>query len=193
LAFQKETEDEKNLSTQQNQTEKKPRLSRAHEHSRRAGRVAAQARQGAQAPFGLIGQHMQGKGALSFPRARRLVRRADFLHCYDLGQRFFSRNFVFFAVFAGARPGQWRLGLAVTRKSGNAVWRNRIKRVVREFFRLRQREMPQGLDLVVVPKRSLDPRKLTLGGLTREFLPLMRTWRMRADGAADCAPPVSEP
>ena len=136
---------------------------------------------------------MQGQGAFSFPRAHRLVRRADFLICYDSGRRFFSRNFVVFAVYVRERPGQWRLGLAVTRKSGNAVWRNRIKRVVREFFRLHRRDMPQGLDLVVVPKRSLDPRKLTLAGLTRELLPLVRAWRMRADGAADCAPSGSVP
>ena len=121
------------------------------------------------------------------------MRRSDFLNCYDVGQRSFSRNFVCFVAYDRARPDQWRLGLAVTRKSGNAVWRNRIKRVVREFFRLRQRDIPQGLDIVVVPKRSLDPRKLTLAGLTREFLPLMRTWRPRADGAADFASPVSVP
>jgi len=136
---------------------------------------------------------MPGKGALSFPRECRLVRRADFLTCYDSGQRHFSRNFVVFVVYVRARAGSWRLGLAVTRKSGNAVWRNRIKRVVREFFRLRRHELPQGLDLVVVPKRTLDPRKLTLAGLTREFLPLLRTWRMRADGAADIAEHSTKP
>ena len=90
-----------------------------------------------------------------------------------------------FVRYDRALPGQWRLGLAVTRKCGNAVWRNRIKRVVREFFRLRQRCIPQGLDIVVAPKRNLDPRTLTLAGLTREFLPLMRTWRMRAASASD--------
>jgi ribonuclease P protein component len=136
---------------------------------------------------------MQGEDALSFPRARRLLRRSDFLNCYDAGRRYFSRHFVVFVAYDRARSGQWRLGLAVTRKSGNAVWRNRIKRVVREFFRLHQRGIPQGLDIVVVPKRSLDPRNLTLAGLTREFLPLMRTWRMCADGAANFAPPASTP
>jgi len=135
---------------------------------------------------------MQGKGALSFPRAHRLLRRSDFLNCYDTGRRFFSRQFVVFVAYDDcAQPGQWRLGLAVTRKSGNAVWRNRVKRVVREFFRLHQRSIPQGLDIVVVPKRSLDPRKLTLASLTQEFLPLMRTWRMCADGAANFAPSAS--
>ena len=126
---------------------------------------------------------MQEKGAFVLPRAHRLLRRSDFLNCYDTGQRYFSRHFVFFVAYDRALPGQWRLGLAVTRKSGNAVWRNRIKRVVREFFRLHQRGIPQGLDIVVVPRRSLDPRDVTLAGLTREFLPLVRTWRMRADGA----------
>jgi len=65
---------------------------------------------------------------------------------------------------------------------------------MREFFRLHQRDIPQGLDIVVVPKRSLDPRNLTLAGLTRELLPLMRTWRMcAADGAPHSAPPVVVP
>jgi ribonuclease P protein component len=130
---------------------------------------------------------MQEKGALLFPRARRLLRRADFLTCYDSGKRYFSRHFVFFVVYARARPGQWRLGLAVTRKSGNAVWRNRIKRIVREFFRLHQRDIPQGLDIVVVPRRGLDPRTLTLVGLTQEFLPLIRTWRTRTGSVPDFA------
>jgi ribonuclease P protein component len=140
---------------------------------------------------------MQGKGPLSFPRAHRLLRRSDFLRCYDTGQRYFSRHFVFFVTYdrgralPDARLGHWRLGLAVTRKSGNAVWRNRIKRIVREFFRLHQHNIPHGLDFVVVPRRSLDPRELTLDGLTREFLPLLRTWWMCADGASNSAPPAS--
>jgi ribonuclease P protein component len=134
---------------------------------------------------------MQKKGALLFPRARRLLRRSDFLNCYDAGQRYFSKHFVLFVAHERALSGQWRLGLAVTRKNGNAVRRNRIKRVVRAFFRLNQHDIPQGLDIVVVPKRNLDPRKLSLACLTREFLPLVRTWRTRADNAPDS--PASAP
>ena len=44
-----------------------------------------------------------------------------------------------------------RLGLRVSRKIGNAVARNRVKRIVRELFRLQQSRLPLGCDLIIVP------------------------------------------
>ena len=49
--------------------------------------------------------------------------------------------------------GPTRLGIAATKKLGGAVERNRAKRVVREVFR--QTANPAGLDIVVIPRRSL--------------------------------------
>lgn len=43
-----------------------------------------------------------------------------------------------------------RLGLSVGRKVGNAVVRNRLKRLIREAFRLMQHDFPRGYDLIVV-------------------------------------------
>jgi len=50
-----------------------------------------------------------------------------------------------------------RLGLSVSRKVGPAVVRNRLRRLYREAFRLTRHEMPIGLDLVLIPRRSEEP------------------------------------
>ena len=58
--------------------------------------------------------------------------------------------------------GHPRLGLSVSRKVGNAVLRNRWKRLLREAFRLRVRNLSAGIDLVVIPRRDVTP---TFAGL----------------------------
>ncbi len=50
-----------------------------------------------------------------------------------------------------------RIGLVVSRKVGNAVVRNRWKRLLREAFRLSRVDLPSGVDLVVVPRREAEP------------------------------------
>lgn len=44
-----------------------------------------------------------------------------------------------------------RLGLVVGRRHGDAVARHRLKRVLREAFRLSQHDLPPGVDLAVAP------------------------------------------
>jgi len=48
-----------------------------------------------------------------------------------------------------------RLGVSVGTKHGNAVRRNRIKRVFRAAFRKMQHELPTGFDYVLIPKKGI--------------------------------------
>ena len=52
------------------------------------------------------------------------------------------------------RSSSRRLGITVTRKVGNAVFRNRAKRVTREAFRRTRDGLPPGTDVVVIVKRD---------------------------------------
>jgi ribonuclease P protein component len=55
-----------------------------------------------------------------------------------------------------------RLGLSVSRKVGGAVVRNRWKRLIREAFRLSRPRLPEGVDLVVIPRQGVVPELAAL-------------------------------
>jgi ribonuclease P protein component len=80
--------------------------------------------------------------------------------------------------------GHPRLGISISRRVGTAPKRNRIKRLLRESFRLMQHDLPRGYDFVVVvrPHETLmlaEYQKL----LSAMFVKLHKTWERRA--AAD--------
>lgn len=60
-------------------------------------------------------------------------------------------------LFAAANGlGHSRVGVGVSRRHGNAVRRNRIKRLCREAFRLTRAELPAGLDYMIVPREAAE-------------------------------------
>jgi ribonuclease P protein component len=62
-----------------------------------------------------------------------------------------------------------RLGLVVQKRFWNAVKRNRIKRLLREWFRLYKHQITlPGIDIVVIPKPGSET--LDFEGVTRELL-----------------------
>lgn len=94
-------------------------------------------------------------------RLQRIRKRADFERAYDSGRKIVRQPFVLFA-----RPNRQeggRLGVTATRKIGNAVIRNRARRLVREAYRKIRPMLPEGYDLVVVVRPgllSLSPEDL---------------------------------
>ena len=86
-----------------------------------------------------------------FTRQERLRKRADFLRLSHEGQKVHSTNFV---VLWKERPEpSVRLGITVSGKVGNAVTRNRVKRLVREFYRL-NKDLFAPVDYNIIAKQG---------------------------------------
>ncbi len=73
----------------------------------------------------------------------------------------------------GIGPSGVRLGLTVSRKKGPAVVRNRIKRVLRSFFRINQENFQVRADINIIPKRALDGKAITYDLAEKELLPMI--------------------
>ncbi len=86
---------------------------------------------------------------LSFRKHQHLRKGVDFARVYALRCAVRSPHLTVFA--ARNQSDSLRVGLSVSKKHGNAVFRNRLKRLLREAFRLARHELPGGLDLVLVP------------------------------------------
>jgi ribonuclease P protein component len=89
-------------------------------------------------------------GPFRFPRQARLLHRREFDAVFRHGRKLVGPAFICY-VARGDEAG-CKLGLAVSRKVGGAVIRNRIKRFVREFFRTQNRQLPPGIRMVVVAR-----------------------------------------
>src|SRR5579863_2218543 len=104
----------------------------------------------------------------SFPKTLRLLRRNEFRRVYQEGRR---RSAPLCTVFfrSNGLSGS-RLGITVPTAVGNAVLRNRVKRRVREVFRLNGRSIAPGWDIVVNPRRELARTPFAM--LERELMKL---------------------
>jgi ribonuclease P protein component len=150
--------DEKDLPTAQSQTPADARISRPHGDPRRTQRAQTPTDQGPLA----AGYHYPAEAAglrrprapLSFRAEDKLRRSGEFLRLQRTGVRYQTAHFVCFAVRLDDSD-HTRLGVTVSRRIGKAVVRNRIKRRVRECFRLQLRQMlPPRTALVVIARRG---------------------------------------
>jgi len=95
----------------------------------------------------------------TFPAERRIRASQDFVAARKHGRRLQLRHFYIYLLTGST--GRTRLGLTVSRKVGNAVTRNRVKRLVREYFRLHFDKIPAGVDISIVARRSAGALNFT--------------------------------
>lgn len=119
-----------------------------------------------------------------FKRSQHLRSRAEFDGVYKAGFRQGSGPLLLFLL---ANDGKrTRFGISVSKKLGNAVRRNRVKRLLREAYRLQQHDLPQGFDwLVVVRPHGPMPLESYMKTLRDLAATLAARWERRPVEAPD--------
>jgi ribonuclease P protein component len=85
-----------------------------------------------------------------FPKSDRVRRRSEFLRIQGEGQKASAGPLL--AIALRREDGETRLGLTVSKKVGNAVQRNRVRRRLRELFRQGRSQLPRGVEVVLVAR-----------------------------------------
>jgi ribonuclease P protein component len=95
------------------------------------------------------------KGSFKFTKGERIALPQDFRQVMKSGRRLASKNFVFF--FLENKNKFHRLGVVVKKEVGPATLRNRMKRYLREFFRLHKHQIKGSMDIIILVKKGNPP------------------------------------
>ena len=80
------------------------------------------------------------------------LKNREFQTVYESGVSFANRNLVMYVL-----PNELtdnRIGISVSKKVGNSVVRHRVKRIIRESYRLNRDNVKNGLDIVIIARKE---------------------------------------
>ena len=105
-----------------------------------------------------------------FTKAERLTLQKEFERVFQEGKVFKDAKVVLY-VIVNSLPYS-RLGLVVSKKVGNAVRRNRVKRLLREVYRLNKHLLAVHIDIIAIPRHSFssDLKRYDIGNGFKKLL-----------------------
>ena len=103
-------------------------------------------------------------------RINRLKKRYQFNYVYKFGEHFSGEHIVLYVV--SSKTKNIKVGLAVTKKVGHAVVRNRIRRRLREIIKAKISTLKQSNNIIVVARDNISSASFET--LTNEFSKLLK-------------------
>ena len=94
----------------------------------------------------------------------------DFVNVYTSGRSYANKSLVIYTLKNASDRN--RLGISVSKKVGNSVVRHRLKRLIKESYRLHEKMFNSGLDIVVIARKGSDA--CDFAGIESALLHLMK-------------------
>jgi ribonuclease P protein component len=88
-----------------------------------------------------------------FKKSARILKRTEFIKLSENGQKFKNEHFI--AVIGPGGSETTRLGITITKKIGCAAIRNRIRRFIREYFRLNRHRITGKWDINIIARKRV--------------------------------------
>ncbi|MEW6720619.1 MAG: ribonuclease P protein component [Thermodesulfobacteriota bacterium] len=105
-----------------------------------------------------------------FPTEERLRTDREFREVVRKGERVSTAHYTIYRDALGGIGG--KVGVSAGKRAGGSVVRNRMKRLLREFYRLNKGEFPPGTRTAIVVRKA--PEAAALSGVCDELLPALR-------------------
>jgi len=124
-------------------------------------------------------------GEFRLRKAETLRTDREYREVVRFGERASTRHFSIYrdfraAVVKGGASADRKVGFSVGRRVGNAVVRNRVKRLLREFYRCHKPLFPAGSRTAIVVRKA--PEDADLASVSAELLPAIeRRWHRKGD------------
>ncbi len=129
----------------------------------------------------------RGNGDFRFLREERMRTDREYREVVRKGERATTEHFTVYRDFRGV--GARKVGISVGKRAGGAVARNRVKRILREFYRFHKSDFPGGSRTAIVVKKVFHMPGLD--AVTSELLPaISRRWG-RKEGPPRCGQGIS--
>jgi ribonuclease P protein component len=97
------------------------------------------------------------EGRFRFTKKERITSSREFKWVIRNGKRLSTKNYIIF--MKKNEKGFHRLGIIIKKEVGRAALRNRVKRCLREFFRLNKHRIGGSFDIIILVKKGIFPKK----------------------------------